>query len=106
MGSSNREPVPARGFGSLVQIPDKIQNSLKVHFGRFLKKNGFGGGSEAEMLPMQMQGTCTTVAPEVRLDKQLQAWKNNPIWSDEPPEIKVFVVLSVLEMIVGHIQID
>jgi hypothetical protein len=62
-----------------------------VHFGRFLKKNGFGGGSEAEMLPMQVQGTCTTVAPEVRLDKQLQAWKNNPIWSDEPPEIKVFV---------------
>lgn len=32
MGSSNREPVPARGFGSLVQIPDKIQNSLKVDF--------------------------------------------------------------------------
>lgn len=39
MGSSNREPVPALGFGSLLQIPDKIQNSLKVAF--FLQKWGF-----------------------------------------------------------------
>ncbi|XP_006661122.1 uncharacterized protein LOC102713573 [Oryza brachyantha] len=102
MGSSNHEPVPsirpdgwlqkpALGFGSLVQIPDRIQNSLKVHLGRFLRKNGVGG-TEAEMLPMQFQETCSTAAAtEIKLEKQLQAWKNNPSWSDEPPEIKVTV---------------
>uniref|UniRef100_A0A0D9XCJ5 Rx N-terminal domain-containing protein n=1 Tax=Leersia perrieri TaxID=77586 RepID=A0A0D9XCJ5_9ORYZ len=89
--SEDNAPKPALGLGSLVQIPDKIQNSLKVHFGRILKKNGFGGG-EADMLMMQAQETSSTAAAtEVRLDKQLQAWKNNPSWSDEPPEIKVTV---------------
>ncbi|KAG8056442.1 hypothetical protein GUJ93_ZPchr0002g25454 [Zizania palustris] len=102
MGSSNHEPVPslrtdgwlqkpALGFSILMQIPDKIQNSLKVHFGRLLKKNAVDGGTEAGMLPMRMHETGNATAAEVRLNKQLQAWKNNPSWSDEPPEIKVTV---------------
>ncbi|CAN6334152.1 unnamed protein product [Urochloa humidicola] len=27
-------------------------------------------------------------AAEVSLDRQLQAWRNNPTWTDEPPEVK------------------
>ncbi|KAL5201540.1 hypothetical protein ABZP36_035894 [Zizania latifolia] len=102
MGSSNSEPVlslrtdgwlqkPALGFSILMQIPDKIQNSLKVQFGRLLKKNGVDGGTEAGMLPTRMHETGNATAAEVRLNTQLQAWKNNPSWSDEPPEIKVTV---------------
>ncbi|CAN6217339.1 unnamed protein product, partial [Urochloa humidicola] len=81
---------PALGFSSLLQIPDKIQNSLKVHFGRFLKKDGAGRRLNAEMSSEMGKQSCSPAA-EVSLDRQLQAWRNNPTWTDEPPEIKVTV---------------
>ncbi|CAN6195601.1 unnamed protein product [Urochloa humidicola] len=81
---------PALGFSSLLQIPDKIQNSLKVHFGRFLKKDGAGRRLNAEMSSEMGKQSCSPAA-EVTLDRQLQAWRNNPTWTDEPPEIKVTV---------------
>ncbi|XP_062194668.1 uncharacterized protein LOC133897852 [Phragmites australis] len=84
---------PPLGFNSIMQIPDKIQNSLKVHFGRFVKKNGAGRGMSAEMPSEKVSESCnaTAAAAEVSLDRQVQAWKNNPSWTDEPPEIKVTV---------------
>jgi len=83
---------PALGFNSFWQIPDKIQNSLKVHFGRFLKKDAAGRGMNAEMSSEMGKESCTAAAAaEVSLGRQLQAWKNNPSWTDEPPEIKVTV---------------
>uniref|UniRef100_K3ZVE0 DUF220 domain-containing protein n=1 Tax=Setaria italica TaxID=4555 RepID=K3ZVE0_SETIT len=106
---------PALGFNSFLQIPDKIQNSLKVgfflkkievfgtrcadvnwlglaivHFGRFLKKDGAGRGMNAQMSPEMGKESCTAAA-QFSLDRQLQAWRNNPSWTDEPPEIKVTV---------------
>lgn len=82
---------PALRFNSFWQIPDKIQNSLKVQFGRFLKKDAAGRGMNAEMSSEMGKESCTAAAAEVSLDRQLQAWKNNPSWTDEPPEIKVTV---------------
>lgn len=101
MGSSNQEPgVSLRTDGwlqkpidSLMQIPDKIQNSLKLHFGRFLKTDGVsGGGIKAQMPSEKVRVACTAAAAsEVSLDRQLQAWRDNPSWTDQPPEIKVTV---------------
>ncbi|KAK3133112.1 hypothetical protein QOZ80_6AG0532460 [Eleusine coracana subsp. coracana] len=83
----------AIGFNSLLQVPDKIQKSLKVHFGRFLNKDGAGSGVNAEMPSEKVKESCNAAAAaaEVSLDRQLQAWRNNPNWTDEPPEIKVTV---------------
>ncbi|KAF7058589.1 hypothetical protein CFC21_065612 [Triticum aestivum] len=101
MGSSNQEPgVSLRTDGwlqkpidSLMRIPDKIQSSLKLHFGRFLKTDGVsGGGIKAQMPPEKVRVACTAAAAsEVSLDRQLQAWRDNPSWTDQPPEIKVTV---------------
>ncbi|CAN6181975.1 unnamed protein product [Urochloa humidicola] len=83
---------PALGFGSLLQIPDKIQNSLKVHFGRFLKKDDAGRGMNAQMSSEMGKQSCSpAAAAEVSLGRQLQAWRNNATWTDQPPEIKVTV---------------
>uniref|UniRef100_A0ACD5Y2R0 Uncharacterized protein n=1 Tax=Avena sativa TaxID=4498 RepID=A0ACD5Y2R0_AVESA len=99
MGSNNQEPgVSPRTAGwmqkpvdSLMQIPDKIQNSLKLHFGRFLK-TGDGGGVKTQISPEKVRGSCSaTAAADVSLERQLQAWGNNPSWTDQPPEIKVTV---------------
>ncbi|KAF8643485.1 hypothetical protein HU200_066835 [Digitaria exilis] len=81
---------PAVGFNSFLQIPNKIQNSFKVHFGRFLKKDDAGCGMNAQKSSEMGKESCTAAA-DISLDRQLQAWKNNPSWTDEPPEIKVTV---------------
>ncbi|XP_047062959.1 uncharacterized protein LOC124670512 isoform X2 [Lolium rigidum] len=75
---------------SLMQIPDKIQNSLKLHLGRFLKTGG-GGDVKAQMSSENVRGLCSAASADVRLEKQLQAWRNDPSWTDHPPEIKVTV---------------
>ncbi|KAM0866365.1 hypothetical protein ACQ4PT_042681 [Festuca glaucescens] len=98
MGSSKQDPgVSLRTAGwlqkpvdSLMQIPDKIQNSLKLHLGRFLKTGG-GGGVKAQMSSEKIRGSCGAAAADVTLERQLQAWRNDPSWTDHPPEIKVTV---------------
>ncbi|WVZ59286.1 hypothetical protein U9M48_009449 [Paspalum notatum var. saurae] len=103
MGDSSRQELgvslradgwlwkPALGFNSLMQIPDKIQSSLNVHLGRFLKKDGAGRGTGAVMISSK-QSCAGAASAEVSLDRQLQAWRDNPSWTDEPPEIKVSVL--------------
>jgi len=59
-----------------------------VHFGRFLKKDAASHGMNAEMSSEMGKESCAAAAAEVSLDRQLQAWRNNPSWTDEPPEIK------------------
>ncbi|WVZ59284.1 hypothetical protein U9M48_009448, partial [Paspalum notatum var. saurae] len=81
---------PALGFNSLMQIPDRIQSSIKVHLGRFLKKDGAGRGMGADISTEKAKQPCAAAA-EVSLDRQLQAWRDNPSWTDEPPEIKTTV---------------
>lgn len=36
---------------------------------------------------------------EVDLEKQLQAWRENPSWADQPPDIKVRDVLPSTELV-------
>ncbi|XP_072992799.1 uncharacterized protein [Typha latifolia] len=76
---------PALDF--LVQVPQKLQNSLKIHFKHLLKKGHIPGTQKPLVLSEEQQ--C--MGCEVNLDKQLQAWKNNSNWFDEPAEIKVNV---------------
>ena len=63
-----------------------------MQFGRFLKKDAVGRGMNAEMSSEMGKESCTAAA-EVSLGRQLQAWKNNPSWTDEPPEIKVSTII-------------
>ncbi|KAL6846347.1 hypothetical protein ACP4OV_023795 [Aristida adscensionis] len=85
-------PKPSLGFNSIMQIPDRIQNSLKAHFGRFLKKDGPGRRIGAEMSSDKAKDSCSaSAAAEISLVRQLKAWRDNPNWTDEPPEIKVTV---------------
>ena len=71
-----------------------------MHFGRFLKKDAASHGMNAEMSSEMGKESCTAAAAaaaaaaaEVSLGRQLQAWKNNPSWTDEPPEIKVSTII-------------
>ncbi|KAF6165281.1 hypothetical protein GIB67_042697 [Kingdonia uniflora] len=67
----------------LVQIPQKLQNCLKSQLNKFSKLNNRETNST---LPKENHA-----ALEVNLVKQLKAWKENPNWVDQPPEIKVSV---------------
>ncbi|KAF8399692.1 hypothetical protein HHK36_015562 [Tetracentron sinense] len=70
-----------------VQIPVRLQNYLKSHFKKSAKDD-WGGNSASPVLKKE-KGSSTAL--EVNLEKQLQAWKENPVWADQPPEIKVSV---------------
>ena len=51
-----------------------------------------GGGIKAQMPSEQVRVSSTAAAAsEDSLDRQLQAWRDNPSWTDQPPEIKVLV---------------
>jgi hypothetical protein len=43
---------------------------------------------------VRVRGTSSAAAAaaavDVSLERQLQAWRNDPTWTDQPPEIKVF----------------
>ncbi|KAJ3709347.1 hypothetical protein LUZ61_013052 [Rhynchospora tenuis] len=87
---NNSSGVPTTlnvGFDFISQIPQKLQNSIKINFKNFLgnDRNTFPSKS----LTASQEAVHTDY--ENCLDKQLQAWKSNPTWSDEPPEIKVSV---------------
>ncbi|EEF37005.1 uncharacterized protein LOC8282592 [Ricinus communis] len=67
----------------LVQLPNKLQNCLKSQF-RKLAKDNEGATS------VTMEGGSFD-AVKIDLDRQLQTWRENPSWIDQPPEIKVSV---------------
>lgn len=61
-----------------------------MQFGRFLNKDGAVRRMSAEISSEKAKPSCSAAASaEVRLDRHLQAWWDNPSWTDEPPEIKV-----------------
>lgn len=64
------------------QLPQKLQTCLKSHLKR--PENNDEGS-----IPRRNNSSSTYV--EVDLEKQLQAWKENPTWVDQPPEIKATV---------------
>lgn len=52
-----------------------------------LRKNN-GGGSLPGFFPTK-EKVLSTSDFDVNLEKQLQAWKDNPVWMDQTPVIKV-----------------
>lgn len=74
-----RVNLPAiRGF--LSQFPGKLQKHLKSRFKRPTEKDG----ANREMFKLK--------DAKINLEKQLQAWRNNPVWDDhQPPAIEVSV---------------
>ncbi|KAJ3683398.1 hypothetical protein LUZ60_013625 [Juncus effusus] len=74
-------------FNFISQIPQKFQNSLKLNFTALRKNDQNAPNPKPQTFSNEASGTDY----EARLSKQIQAWKNNPVWSDEHPEIKVTV---------------
>ncbi|CAI9278299.1 unnamed protein product [Lactuca saligna] len=71
--------LPAlRGF--LSQFPGKFQKHLKSRFKRPTEKEG----TNRQIFKLK--------DAKINLEKQLQAWRNNPVWNDhQPPAIEVSV---------------
>ncbi|XVE75035.1 hypothetical protein DITRI_Ditri12bG0065000 [Diplodiscus trichospermus] len=70
-----------------VQLHHKLQNSLKSQLRRLAKDND-GIKSVTSFLGKE-KGTCAGLG--VDLEKQMQAWRENPPWVNQPPKIKVSV---------------
>lgn len=71
--------LPAlRGF--LSQFPGKFQKHLKSRFKRPTEKEATN------------RQTFKFKDAKINLEKQIQAWRNNPVWNDhQPPAIEVSV---------------
>ncbi|KAK8480723.1 hypothetical protein V6N13_090393 [Hibiscus sabdariffa] len=77
-----------QAFSALfVQLPNKLQNHLKSQLNRVAKDNG-GLESESSSLGEQKGSFGGST---IDLEKQLQAWRENPSWVNQSPEIKVSV---------------
>ncbi|XP_015894751.3 uncharacterized protein LOC125420002 [Ziziphus jujuba] len=69
-----------------VHLSNNLQNHLKSQLKRLAKGDGSKSGRFDNKV---VKGTSTTLG--VDLEKQLQAWGENPSWVDQTPEIKVTV---------------
>ncbi|XP_052879005.1 uncharacterized protein LOC108477576 isoform X3 [Gossypium arboreum] len=69
----------------LLQLPNQLQNCLKI---KRLGKDNVGIKS---VNPFLGKEKSLSTALGIDLEKQLQAWRENPIWVNQPPEIKVSV---------------
>nr|XP_010925764.1 uncharacterized protein LOC105048213 isoform X2 [Elaeis guineensis] len=79
-------------FDFFVQMPQKLQNFLKTHLKHIsMNEQKF---DIAKPLMLTEKEPCTAL--EVNLDKQLEAWRENPKWVDPPPEIKEVISRKVL----------
>ncbi|KAK3041796.1 hypothetical protein RJ639_000312 [Escallonia herrerae] len=110
--SSKHPGAVLRSF--FLQLPGKLQRHLKVcHFPEACDINGFilVASNKVVFLVILQSNLKKLVADvdgpglvnsiwndkrssnvlEVNLEKQLQAWKDNPIWADKLPDIKVSV---------------
>nr|KJB15572.1 hypothetical protein B456_002G185100 [Gossypium raimondii] len=70
-----------------VQLPNKLQNHLKSQFKGLAKDND--GFESANSFLEKEKGSFAGL--RIDLEKQLQAWRENPSWVNQPPEIKVLV---------------
>ncbi|XP_017603597.1 uncharacterized protein LOC108450467 isoform X1 [Gossypium arboreum] len=76
----------------LVQLPSKLQNCLKSQLKR-LAKDG------ARIKPLNSfleKKNGSSSGLQINLEKQLQAWRENPSWVNPPPEIEVSVAKGSL----------
>lgn len=82
-----RQSTLKPAFDFLVQMPQKLQNGLKAQL-KHISENEQKFNIAKPLMPTKKE-SCTTL--EVKLDKQLQAWRENPEWVDPPPEVEVSV---------------
>ena len=61
-----------------IEFSFSLQSRLKIS-----KEDNEGTNLKASV----EKGSITALG--LNLEKQLQAWKENPVWTDRPPEIKV-----------------
>ncbi|KAM7464633.1 hypothetical protein LguiA_032754 [Lonicera macranthoides] len=81
-----RVTVPAmRNF--VMQLPEKLQKSLKSHFKGLTKHND----RTKSRISLGNDKESSSTLLEINLEKQLQVWKENPTWVDQSPDIKVSV---------------
>ncbi|CAN0892985.1 hypothetical protein LINGRAHAP2_LOCUS17897 [Linum grandiflorum] len=69
----------------LVQLPTKLQNSFKSQLKKFSRDNKGGSSTRQEKYG------SSNDAIKVDLERQLQAWRGNPSWVDQSPNIEVSV---------------
>ncbi|KAK4785829.1 hypothetical protein SAY86_002518 [Trapa natans] len=89
MSSKNKNP-PRKVLDHqfFTQLPHKLHNSVKSQLNTFRKN------SEGISVPgffLMKEKVMTTSDFNVNLEKQLQAWKENPVWVDQTPHIKASV---------------
>ncbi|XP_062159018.1 uncharacterized protein LOC133866492 [Alnus glutinosa] len=70
-----------------MQFPHRFQNFVKSRFQRLAKD--IEGVNSMNHLLRKEKGS--SIPWEVDVEKQMQAWRENPSWVDQPPEIKVSV---------------
>lgn len=69
------------------QAPQKFQNFLKV---RLRRPEKVEEGKDSEV-PVVRKEHKSSTNWEANLEKQMQIWRENPFWHDQPPEIDVTV---------------
>ncbi|XP_058005717.1 uncharacterized protein LOC110641631 isoform X2 [Hevea brasiliensis] len=72
----------------LVQLPNKLQNCLKSQLRKLAK--------DKEESPSVRKEEGSATALRIDLERQLQSWRENPSWVDQPPEIKEVISRKVL----------
>ncbi|XP_022776106.1 uncharacterized protein LOC111317873 isoform X1 [Durio zibethinus] len=68
-----------------VQLPQKLRNCLKSQLKRLPKDND----GIKSVNPFFGKERASSAGLGIDLEKQLQAWRENPSWVNQPPEIKV-----------------
>ncbi|PPD71367.1 hypothetical protein GOBAR_DD31755 [Gossypium barbadense] len=76
----------------LVQLPCKLQNCLKSQLKRLAKD----GDRIKPLNSFLEKKNGSSSGLRINLDKQLQAWRENPSWVNPPPEIEVSVAKGSL----------
>ncbi|KAK6931053.1 protein of unknown function DUF220, partial [Dillenia turbinata] len=70
-----------------VQVPHKVQDFLKSHIKRLGERN-----KDINPVNISLKKEKTLpVSLETNLEKQVELWRENPVWTDQTPEIKVSV---------------
>ncbi|MFQ6637370.1 hypothetical protein Gotur_014007 [Gossypium turneri] len=80
----------------LVQLPNQLQDCLKGKFHFLLSKSQIKRLAKdnvgiKSVNPFLGKEKSLSTGLGIDLEKQLQAWRENPIWVNQPPEIKVSV---------------
>ncbi|XP_022776108.1 uncharacterized protein LOC111317873 isoform X2 [Durio zibethinus] len=75
-----------------VQLPQKLRNCLKSQLKRLPKDND----GIKSVNPFFGKERASSAGLGIDLEKQLQAWRENPSWVNQPPEIKEVISRKVL----------